>query len=190
MGDDIRQIDLFQAETTWFHIFSSMVNSGDAGKLGGNAFLIYCIIKGHTNFKTGRAFPSIDAIVEKARLSKSQVLRELDTLEDAGYITRTKEGRKNVYTLREKVGITDEKGRPVADATWDYVPDGVKGAVADIRNVVMSGDFDGAKIIKIENLTVNYFRDHSSQWNMQSLLENMDKLTPEMKAMLLKNLKL
>jgi DNA-binding transcriptional ArsR family regulator len=189
MGDQA-EFEPFQAETTWFHIFRSMIESGDAAKMGGNAFLVYCIIKGHTNFKTGRAWPGIDLIMEKAGLSKSQVLRELDSLEEMKYITRTREGRKNVYTLREKVGITDEKGRPVADATWDYVPDGVKGAVADIKNVIMSGEFDGAKVINIENLTINYFRDQASQWNMKSLMENMDKLTPELKALLLKNLKL
>jgi DNA-binding transcriptional ArsR family regulator len=178
--EEEKQFDLFQAETTWFHIFRSMMDSGDAAKMGGNAFMIYCIIKGHTNFRTGRAFPGIDVIMEKAGLSKSQVLRELDTLETMGYITRAKEGRKNVYTLREKIGITDEKGRPMADATWDYVPDGVRTAVAELKHVMMTGDFKGAKIIQIENMTVhfNQFNDNSSQINMQSVLENMDKLDP------------
>ncbi|MDR5839356.1 helix-turn-helix domain-containing protein [Caballeronia sp. LZ034LL] len=179
--DEKEQFELFQAETTWFHIFRSMMDSGDAAKMGGNAFMIYCIIKGHTNFKTGRAFPGIDTIMEKSGLSKSQVLRELTTLEDMGYITRAKEGRKNVYTLREKIGITDDKGRPVADATWDYVPDGVRGAVAELKHVMMSGDFKGAKIINIENMTVhfNQFNDQATQINMQALMENMDKLDPK-----------
>jgi DNA-binding transcriptional ArsR family regulator len=189
MGDEIKQGDLFSAETVWFHIFSSMVNSGDAGKMGGNAFLVYCIIKGHTNFKTGRAFPSIDAIMEKAHLSKSQVLRELDTLEEAGYITRTKEGRKNVYTLRERIGITDDKGRPVADATWDYVPDGVKNAVAELKHVLMTGDFAGAKIISIENLTVNVFNDQSTQINLEKLLSDLDKVDPAIREKLRAKLK-
>lgn len=189
--EEEKQFDLFQAETTWFHIFRSMMDSGDAAKMGGNAFMIYCIIKGHTNFRTGRAFPSIDTIIEKAGLSKSQVLRELATLEEMGYITRAREGRKNVYTLREKIGISDDKGRPIADATWDYVPDGVRTAVAELKHVMMTGDFKGAKIINIENMTVhfNQANDQSIQINVQHLVDNMDKLTPELKEILMRNLK-
>ncbi|MFP3645177.1 helix-turn-helix domain-containing protein [Paraburkholderia sp. SIMBA_054] len=189
-AEEEQQFDLFQAETTWFHMFRSMVDSGDAAKMGGNAFMIYAIIKSHTNFKTGRAFPSIETIMEKSGLSKSQVLRELDTLEEMSYITRAREGRKNVYTLREKIGITDDKGRPMADATWDYVPDGVRSAVAELRHVMMTGDFKGAKIINIENMTVhfNQFNDQSSQINMQSVLENMDKLDPASRDRLRKRL--
>jgi DNA-binding transcriptional ArsR family regulator len=188
--EEEQQFELFQAETTWFHIFRSMMDSGDAARMGGNAFMIYCIIKGHTNFRTGRAFPSIDTIIEKSGLSKSQVLRELSTLEDMGYITRAREGRKNVYTLREKIGISDDKGRPIADATWDYVPDGVRTAVAELKHVMMTGDFKGAKIINIENMTVhfNQANDSSVQINIQHLVDNMDKLTPELKEILLRNL--
>jgi hypothetical protein len=118
------------------------------------------------------------------------VLRELSTLEDMGYITRAREGRKNVYTLREKIGISDDKGRPIADATWDYVPDGVRTAVAELKHVMMTGDFKGAKIINIENMTVhfNQANDSSVQINIQHLVDNMDKLTPELKEILLRNL--
>lgn len=39
---------LFSAETTWFHVFKSMIESGDAARLGGTVFLVYCVIKAHT----------------------------------------------------------------------------------------------------------------------------------------------
>lgn len=184
-----QQAEMFAAETVWFHLFRAMLENGDAAKMGGNAFLTYCSIKSHTNFKTGKAWPGIDVLMTKTGLSKSQVLRELKTLEDMGYITREKQGRKNVYTLRERVGISDDQGRPVASATWDYVPDGVKNAVAELKHVMMTGDFAGAKIISIENLTVNVFNDHSSQFNMQSLLDNMDKLDPAIREKLRDKLK-
>jgi DNA-binding transcriptional ArsR family regulator len=190
VSEEKEQFELFQAETVWFHVFRSMLENGDAAKMGGNAFLTYCSIKAHTNFKTGRAWPGIDVLMAKTGLSKSQVLRELKTLEDMGYITREKQGRNNVYTLREKVGISDDKGRPVADATWDYVPDGVRNAVAELKHVMMTGDFAGAKIISIENLTVNInqFHDQSTQINMQSLLDNMDKVDPASREKLLRRL--
>jgi DNA-binding transcriptional ArsR family regulator len=187
-ADEKEQFELFRAETTWFHVFRSMIEGGDMAKMGGNAFMVYATIKAHTNFSTGRAFPGIELLMEKTGISKSQVLRELKTLEEMGYITRTKQGRNNVYTLREKVGISDDYGRPVAAASWDYVPDGVKGAVADLKHVLMTGDFAGAKIVNIERLTVNVFHDQSTQINMQQLMDDMDKLSPDMQEILRRRL--
>lgn len=184
------QGDLFVAETTWFHVFRSMIESGDVAKLGPYAVTVYLVIKAHTNFKSGMAFPGIDTIIDKSGISKSQVLRALTALEEHGYINREKQGRSNRYTLREKIGISDDKGRPVADATWDYVPDGVRGAVAELKHVMMTGDFKGAKIINIENLTVhfNQFNDNAMQLNIDKLMEDMDKVPPELRELLLNRL--
>lgn len=182
-ADEKEQFELFKAETTWFHVFRSMIEGGDVAKMGPSAFTVYAVVKAHTNFSTGRAFPGVETIVEKSGISKRQVLRDLQTLEEFGYITKEKAGRNNVYTLREKVGISDDHGRPVASATWDYVPDGVRGAVADLKNVLMSGDFAGAKIVNIERLTVNVnnFHDNSTQINVQQLMDDMEKLPTEMR---------
>lgn len=177
-SDEKEQFELFKAETTWFHVFRSMIEGGDVAKMGPSAFTVYAVIKAHTNFSTGRAFPGIETIVEKSGISKRQIVRDLQTLEEFGYIAKQKQGRHNVYTLREKVGIQDDHGRPVASATWDYLPAGVSGAVADLKNVLMSGDFAGAKIVNIERLTVNInnFHDNAMQINVQQMLDDIDKL--------------
>jgi DNA-binding transcriptional ArsR family regulator len=146
------QQELFQAETTWFHIFKTMIDSGDAAKMGPHAFTVYCVVKAHTNFSTGRAFPAIETIAEKSGVSIAQVKRSLATLEQCGYITKEKKGRSNLYTLREKVEIQDGTGRPTAVATWDYLPTGVTEAVADLKNVLITGDLAGAKIVHIDKL--------------------------------------
>lgn len=187
-SEEAEQGDLFRAETEWFHVFRSMIKGGDLARIGPYAFTVYAVIKAHTNFKSGRAWPGIDTIMEMSGISKREVLRALQTLEENGYITREKIGRNNRYTLREKVGISDPHGRPVASAAWDYVPDGVRGAVADLKNVLMTGDFAGAKIVQIENLTVNIFHDTSTQINLQTLLEDMDKLPPETQEILRRRL--
>lgn len=149
------QGELFKAETTWFHLFKTMIDGGDAAKMGPFAFTIYCVIKSHTNFTTGLSFPSIETIAEKGGISVRKVKEELQHLEKMGYITKVREGRKNLYTLREKVEILDKvTGRPAAVAMWDYLPETVKDAMSDLKNVVMSGDLNGAKIIHIENLHV------------------------------------
>lgn len=158
------QQELFQAETTWFHIFKTMIDNGDAAKMGGTTFLVYSVIKAHTNYSTGRSFPAHETIAEKSGISVEQVKRCINKLIDMDYITKSKVGRNNVYTLREKVQVIDEHGRPAAVAIWDYLPSGVKAAMADLKNVLMSGDLAGAKIVHIERLQIN-IGDHNTNIN-------------------------
>jgi hypothetical protein len=74
-----KQLDMFKAETTWFHVFVSMVENGDVAKLGPHAVTVYLVIKAYTNWKTGKAFPGLDTIVEKSGISRAQVTRSLAT---------------------------------------------------------------------------------------------------------------
>ena len=45
-----KQLDMFKAETTWFHVFVSMVENGDVAKLGPHAVTVYLVIKAYTNW--------------------------------------------------------------------------------------------------------------------------------------------
>ena len=149
------QQELFKAETAWFHVFKTMIDNGDVAKMGPYAVTVYLVVKSHTNFATGRAFPALETIAEKSGVSLAQVKRELKTLEEFGYIAKEKKGRSNTYTLREKIEIRDAAGRPSAVATWDYLPASVSEAVADLKNVLWTGDPAGAQVVHIERLTVN-----------------------------------
>lgn len=188
MSEAPKQLDMFQATTSWFHIFKSMIDNGDLAKLPGSSVKVYLVIKAHTNYSTGRAFPSRETIAEKAGLSVAQVKRELKTLEEFGYITRSKSGRNNVYTLREKVEITDDAGRPTAVATWDYLPGSVKDAVADLKNVLVTGDLAGAKVVHIERLQVNinHLHDNAVNYNIQQFMADLDKLPVELRERFVK----
>lgn len=162
-----QQGQLLQAETTWFHVFRSMIDSGDAAKMGGTTFLIYAVVKAHTNWSTGRSFPTIEKIMEKAGVSKETVIRSLKSLEEMDYIRKEKKGRSNVYTLREKVTVEDKDGRPQAVALWDYLPSTVKAAQAELKNFVMTGDATDHKIIQIETLNLNVqIGDNNTQFNL------------------------
>jgi len=179
-----QQHELFEAQTQWFHIFKAMIDSGDLAKLSGSSVKVYMVIKAHTNFSTGRAFPAMDTIAGKAGLSLAQVKRELKALEEFGYITKSKNGRSNAYTLREKVEITDEHGRPTAVATWDYLPSSVQHAVADLKNVLVTGDIAGAKIVHIERLNVQINTGSGTAIQVNEV--DLAKLPPEMQAALLR----
>jgi len=147
--------DRHTAETTWFHVFHSMFWSGDAAKMGPYAVTVYLAIKAHANFQTGASFPEIDTIAAKSSISRRQVMRVLIVLENFGYLTRRRDGRHNVYQLREKIQIRDKEGRPAAVATWDYVPTGVQAATADLKNVLLSGELGSSKTIHVERLQIN-----------------------------------
>lgn len=167
------QQELFKAETTWFHVFKDMIDNGDLAKLDGSAVKCYLVIKAHTNFATGRAFPGIETIAKAAGLTERQVIRCIQSLEEVEYITKEKKGRSNHYTLREKVCIKDDDGHTQALATWDYIPGSVKHAVADLKNVLVTGDMGGAKIVTIQNLTVN-INNGENQTNI-TVNESTDK---------------
>ena len=178
--------DLFRAQTTWFHMFKDLIDSGDLARLDGSAVKCYLIIKSHTNFVTGQSFPGIETIAAAAGLSESQVMRCIKNLEESGYIKKHRKGRRNIYTLREKVNLTDEQGRPQAVATWDYIPGGVRDAVADLKDVVMTGDLAGAKVVHIERMHVNVQVNNGSGSAIQFNLDDIQKLPKEMQEALLK----
>ena len=180
------QNELFNAETTWFHIFRNMIANGDMAKMGPHAFATYCVIKAHTNFATGRSFPSLELISEKTGISLAQVKRELKTLEAMDYLTKEKKGRSNLYQLREKVEIQDAHGRPQAVATWDYLPSGVQAAIADLKNVMVTGDMGGARIVHIERLVVNMNTGSGTQINLDMASMKDSKLKNQLEALLAK----
>ena len=145
--------ELFEAETSWFHIFKAMIERGDLAKMGGTVFGVYAVVKSYTNWSTGRAFPGLDLIAEKSGVSRATVIRSLVVLETMGYIVKEqKSGKGNKYRLREQVPIAQD-GRPVAVATWDYLPSVIGEAHAELKNFLSTGVNDG-RIIHIENLSL------------------------------------
>lgn len=167
-ANDTSQQDLFnhKAETTWFHMFHTMFTNGDVAEMQPSAFACYCAIKMHTSFNTGESFPGHDTIAKLTGVSKSTIKRHLGVLVKLGYVTITKKGRKNYYKLREKVAVKDEHGRPAAVATWDYVPGSVQAAVADLKNVLVTGKIGEAKIVAIEHITINVNNGSGNQINI------------------------
>ena len=86
--------------------------------------------------------------------------------------------------MREKVEITDDQGRPAAVATWDYLPSSVQHAVADLKNVLVTGDLAGAKIVHIERLqvNVNHLHDNAVNMNVQQFMADLERLPEELRT--------
>ena len=101
-------------------------------------------------------------------------------------------GRKNVFTLREKVTFKDSVGRPAAVATWDYLPSTVEAARAELKRFMLTGESDN-KIIFVENLNIQINHgDHNvinqgkidpkSAEALARLKATMDRIQAERKA--------
>jgi DNA-binding MarR family transcriptional regulator len=142
----------YHAPTQWFHIFKAMFDQGGVAKIGPYAFTVYAVIKSHANYNTGRAGPGIDVIAAKGGISPSQVKRELDVLEAEGYITRSKTGRSNRYTLAEKIQITNEEGKAKAIASWSYSPSKTSIAVSNLKGAIETGELASTDIVSIRHL--------------------------------------
>lgn len=164
-----------KADASWFHIFRQMFDTGDVARMGPHAFTVYCAIKFHVNFATGEAFPSVERIAEMAGVSIPQVKRELKSLEEAGYLNKRRNGRSNVYTLREKVQVTDANGRPMAEATWDYLPSTVRAAQAELKNYLQTGEH--GNMVFIQQLHINMiqpqFNTASGNGSINAVLGNI-----------------
>lgn len=152
-----KQLPLIEADAQFFHVFKSMVKSGDAAKMGGPAVLVYIVIKTFTDLATGKSFPTMDTIVEMSGMSERNVRRHLKTLAENGYLEIVGEpGKRSRFILKEKIGITNaDTGEVDSIATFDYVPLAVQQAQKEIKNFLLTGDATDAKIVKIERLTVN-----------------------------------
>lgn len=182
------QPELVRAQASWFHVFKSMVESGDVAKMGPGPVSVYLVIKSYSNWKDGRAFPALTTICEKSGMSKPTVVRHLKKLEEHGYIRRDSgklQGRSNRYTLREKVVLRNEQDEPTAIATWDYLPSTVKAAVAELRNVALKGNFEGVKLINIERLTLNV-KNLAIGHDFSQINTELEKLPPDIRESFLR----
>lgn len=180
------------ANTYWVHLFRSMILSGEIAKIGVHAFAVYAYIKANVDFHSGDSFPLTETISDKTGISRDMVRKQLVVLEAQGYITKTKVGRNNIYRLREQIPIQSD-GETIAKASWDYIPAGVGDAVADIKNLLLTGDLAGAKIVHIDHLTLNLniqtANDNATQVNfnevkdpgLRAKLEKIYRLSEEKK---------
>lgn len=107
----------------WFHVFKARIHRGDLAKLPGGAVATLLCVKAHSNHHTGLCDVGIERLSQLSGRGRRQVMRDLDALEQAGWITRGRIGRKNRYQIQEQFRVNDS-GDVIAK--WPYVPSGVR----------------------------------------------------------------
>jgi len=144
--------DRLKSNTHWFHIFQAMVDH-ELAKLGPDAFAVYCVIKSHCDLRTGLSIPSVQTIARKAGISERQVMRKIKSLEDQGYICKSRSRKYNQYQLTEKIVISDSQGKHRGHAQWQYRPGQIKNAVEELKRMLLSKETEGHSI-HIEHLQI------------------------------------
>ena len=171
------QTELFNADVSWFHIFKELIRSKAWADLSPLSAKLYCVVKAFANWSDGSAFPSIDTLQEYSGLARASVIKGLKELEAKGLLK--KDSRKGIgsnYTLVEQFEVKDDQGRPAASVSFDYLPNYVGDAVAELKNFVSQGlTVDGKnQFIKIENLTLNIIgKQYNTALDTELLLKGL-----------------
>lgn len=149
-GDSVR----YKAETHWFPILKAMIDDGDLAVMTGSSVKVYLIIKAHANYQTGSSFPSLQTISVKSGLSVSQVKREIARLVKLGCVAKSKAGRKNVYTLREKIHVHDLRGEVKSIATLVFRPAAMQIAIDELKVMLTIGELTPTKLVNVERYQI------------------------------------
>jgi hypothetical protein len=62
------------------------------------------------------------------------------------------DSRRNVYTVIERIRIKDTDGNVVAIALFDYIPSQIDDAMAELEQIIASGNLVDGKYIRIEKI--------------------------------------
>lgn len=152
LWDDLR------VEKHFFHIFKHLLMRGQAGEMGPNAWLVYCMLKAHANHTSGEIFAAQQTIANRCHLSVDTVQRSIDRLCEMGILEKKRVGRRNNYLIIENIPMTraDEKGGAVVGvAQRTYVPQMFAEMVKQLGIFAASGDLPTDRNIAI-NVHVNF----------------------------------
>lgn len=167
------QKELF-ADTTYQIIFRDMLKR-DGANLGPTGLAVFMAIKAFSNFKTGETFVSAAKLASLLGCSPPTIFKAIATLKKFGYLEASKQGRKNVYVVKEKISIENDQGKEEMLAVFNYVPHLMKNLVNQIRDVLVTGKIGDNQNISFIFKQVNIMVGD----NAQLTTNNVDMGNPE-----------
>lgn len=127
------------ADVGWFHVLRSMFESGQVREMGLAALGVYLAIKSHAGLRDGTSFPGQDRLADLLGVSVPTVKRALAVLVQQGHVRATKKGRRNVYSLVERIPVRDSSGAQVATVSAPYVPVQFATLVEAVKRAASAG---------------------------------------------------
>lgn len=147
---------------------SDLIERGDISRIGTDAVTTLLVMNHYFNVQENKAdqkkdinpiAPSSEVLKELTGLDESILIEGLESLYRSGYLNKEsywKEGQSHdVYRLRERVWMYDDKEEIVGELSWDKsFPKNVL-EVNEFKNILASKNIGDARVIHIENLQVN-----------------------------------
>jgi len=147
---------------------SDLIDRGDLSRIGSDAIITLLVVNHYFNVQKNKqdyqiesnpVAPSIDVLKDLTGLNESLLKDGLESLYRSGYLNKEsywREGQSHdVYRLRERVWMYDDKEEIVGELSWDKnFPKNVL-ELNEFKNILASKKVGDAKVIHIENLQVN-----------------------------------
>lgn len=129
-----------------------LFESGLAGQIGANAFIVWTAIKSHADFQTGTAWPSIRRLCDLTGLADKTVSKALATLIDAHLLRIVQKGNRSrasryIATERLDVRLGD---RILATIVLDYIPARIHQTLKRIGQTIKTGEHDPDLFAQVE----------------------------------------
>lgn len=176
------QLELFQADPTWFHFFRDLIISGKWARMSFPAKSVYPCVKSHCNYESGIAFPSIDRLARLSGVSIPSVLKALRELEELDLLSAEKQtGKSTIYRIKEIIQPTDGNGKPAGNQiSFNYVPNLTAKTLDQLREYLKNGRNTTFNLfnITINNVVTvqNLGEEHSSIDSAKVLQGVMDRI--------------
>ena len=127
-----------------------LFESGLVASIGANAFAVWCALKYHADFSTGRAFPGVRRLAELVGLNKDTVSKCLHTLSEARLLRSTPRGRGKAYVARERLDVR-LGSVVVCSIVVDYIPSRIRQKILAVERAIESGaGFDDEAFAEVE----------------------------------------
>jgi biotin operon repressor len=182
--DEASEAEGMKLDPHWFHVFKSVVDN-DLRTLGPLAFAVYCVIKSHCRLESGLAEPGIETIARKAGISTRQVIRELKTLQDHGYVKKIRVRKHNGYHLQERFSVFNPQGEKVGVVEREYRPRKIQELVTELKEMLRTQQFPGVSI-HIEKLQIIQCKNNINvQVGGQEALQQLSQSNPTLHRALL-----
>lgn len=134
-----------EIDTTYQTQQRDMFTSGLAAQIGVNAFAVWCAIKSHANYETGKCWPGVRRLMELTGIASASVQGAIKSLEQAHLLRVTRLGKKNIYVARERMDVRVGK-RVICTVVVDYVPNTMRERMARLKDAALAGDMDSEDV--------------------------------------------
>ena len=136
-------------DTTFGTYQRDLFESGLVADIGANAFAVWCAIKFHSDFNTGKCFPGVRRLMQLTGLASATVQKAVASLEAAHLLRSERKGNRRYFVPRERLDVK-LGDRTLCTIVIDYVPSSLRERLGRIKAVLQTGEDDPDAFTQVE----------------------------------------